>query len=259
MGELKRINKYIGDSGICSRREGDRLVARGLVFINGEKAEMGSKVGEGDEVMVDGKLIEVKGEKVYLAFNKPVGVTCTTDTRDPDNITDYVGHGKRIFPIGRLDKMSEGLIFLTNDGDIVNKILRAGNRHEKEYVVRIDKVVTGNFLKKMGNGVEIFPAARGMPSKLGTSKKVPSSSGKVTKKCKVWKVGEKSFGIILTQGLNRQIRRMCEVLGMRVLKLRRVRIMGVELDETRVGKWRALSDSEMKGILKDTKGSSKVA
>ncbi len=132
MVELKRINKYIGDSGYCSRREGDRLVARGVVLINGEKAEMGSKVGEGDEVLVDGKLIEVKQNKVYLAFNKPTKITCTTDTRDPDNIIDYIGYKERIFPIGRLDKMSEGLIFLTNDGDIVNKILRAGNLHEKE-------------------------------------------------------------------------------------------------------------------------------
>jgi 23S rRNA pseudouridine2604 synthase len=239
MVELKRINKYIGDSGYCSRREGDRLVARGAVLINGERAEMGSKVGEGDVVSVDGKLIKVKTKKVYLAFNKPVGVTCTTDTRDPDNIIDYIGYKERIFPIGRLDKMSEGLIFLTNDGDIVNKILRAGNLHEKEYVVRIDKVVTKDFLKKMGSGVEILD--------------------QVTKPCKVEKVGEKSFRIILTQGLNRQIRRMCEALGRKVLKLKRVRIMNARLDGIESGKWRYLSKDEMKGILRDTEGSSKVA
>lgn len=238
MVELKRINKYVSESGLCSRREVDRLVAKGLVLVNGEKAQMGSKVGPEDEVLVNGKLISVKSEKVYLAFNKPTRVTCTTDTRDPDNIIDYIGYGERIFPIGRLDKMSEGLIFLTNDGDIVNKILRAGNLHEKEYIVRVDGVVTRDFLRKMGSGVEILD--------------------QVTKPCKAEKVGEKSFRIILTQGLNRQIRRMCEALGMRVLKLKRVRIMDVRIDGIRSGEWRYLTESEMAGILRDTEGSSKV-
>jgi len=239
MVELKRINKFVSESGLCSRREVDRLVAKGLVLINGVKAEMGSKVSEEDVVLVNGKRVEVGRKKVYLAFNKPVGVTCTTDLRDPDNIIDYIGYTERIFPIGRLDKMSEGLIFLTNDGDIVNKILRAGNLHEKEYVVKVDRDVTEDFVRKMGSGVEILDS--------------------VTKDCFVERISKRTFRIVLTQGLNRQIRRMCEALGFRVLRLERVRIMGIELDGIGVGKWRVLSDDEMAGMLRDIEGSSGVA
>jgi len=248
MVELKRINKFVSESGLCSRREVDRLVAAGKVLINGDKAEMGSKVSGEDVVLVNGKKIGVGVRKVYLAFNKPVGVTCTTDLRDPDNIIDYIGYTERIFPIGRLDKMSEGLIFLTNDGDIVNKILRAGNLHEKEYVVKVDRDVTEAFLKKMGSGIEIFPVLNGIPSKVGV----------VTEDCKVEKVSKRSFRIVLTQGLNRQIRRMCEALGFRVLRLERVRIMGIGLDGIGVGKWRVLSDDEMAGMLRDVALSSGV-
>ena len=238
MVELKRINKFVSESGLCSRREVDRLVAKGLVLINGVKAEMGSKVSEEDVVLVNGKRVEVGRKKVYLAFNKPVGVTCTTDLRDPDNIIDYIGYTERIFPIGRLDKMSEGLIFLTNDGDIVNKILRAGNLHEKEYVVKVDRDVTEDFVRKMGSGVEILDS--------------------VTKDCFVERISKRTFRIVLTQGLNRQIRRMCEALGFRVLRLERVRIMGIELDGIGVGKWRVLRDDEMAGMLRDVEGSSGV-
>ena len=230
MVKLKRINKYISDSGFCSRREADKLVESGRVFVNGEKAEMGSKIGIDDKVEVDGKLIETEQEKVYLAFNKPTGVTCTTDLRDEDNIIDYINYNERIFPIGRLDKMSEGLIFLTNDGDIVNKILRAGNLHEKEYVVKIDKVVTDDFVKMMGGGIRIL--------------------GKKTKPCEVERKSNHSFRIVLTEGLNRQIRRMCEALGAKVKKLKRVRIMNVTLDGIKCGEWRYLSKDEIEEIMK---------
>ncbi|MCK4997254.1 23S rRNA pseudouridine(2604) synthase RluF [Candidatus Pacearchaeota archaeon] len=236
MVKVKRINKYISDSGLCSRREADKLVEAGKVLINGELAVTGSKVDAGDEVFVNGKLIEIKSERIYMAFNKPTGVTCTTDSKDPDNIIDFIGYNERIFPIGRLDKMSEGLIFLTNDGDIVNKILRAGNSHEKEYVVKIDKPVTEEFVKKMSNGVEIL--------------------GTVTQKCQVEKKSNYSFRIVLTQGMNRQIRRMCEKLGCNVVKLKRVRIMNIKLHGILCGQWRYLSDDEMKGILEMVETSS---
>ena len=236
MVKFKRINKYISDSGLCSRREADKLVEKGLVFINGEKAEVGSKVDVDDKVEVDGKLIEVNSERVYLAFNKPTGVTCTTDLRDEDNIIDYIGYNERIFPIGRLDKMSEGLIFLTNDGDIVNKILRAGNLHEKEYVVKIDKDVSEDFVNKMSSGVKIL--------------------GQVTSPCKVERKSNHSFRIVLTQGLNRQIRRMCEALGAKVKKLKRVRIMNVGLEGIKCGEWRYLTEAEMSEIIEVTENSS---
>ena len=221
-----RINKYLSEVGFCSRRAADKLIEQGRVTINGNVPEMGTKITEGDVVKVDGKLISSSEDQpVYLAFNKPVGIVCTTDTRvEKDNIIDFINYPRRIFPIGRLDKLSEGLIFLTNDGDIVNKILRARNNHEKEYVVRVDKPITKEFLEKMRNGVPILDT--------------------VTRKCKVEQVAKGTFNIILTQGLNRQIRRMCEYLGYNVLKLKRVRIMNVKLDVP-VGKWRDLTAEEL--------------
>jgi len=255
MVKFKRINKYISDSGFCSRREADRLVEAGRVLVNGEKAEMGSKIGIEDEVKVDGKLIETEKERVYLAFNKPTGVTCTTDLRDEDNIIDYIGYNERIFPIGRLDKMSEGLIFLTNDGDIVNKILRAGNLHEKEYIVKVDKDVNEDFVRMMGNGIKIMVAARGIPSEVGTSKKSHIHRAKKTLPCKVERKSNHSFRIVLTQGLNRQIRRMCETLGYKVKKLKRIRIMNVELEGIKCGEWRYLSKEEVGEIMEAVESS----
>ena len=227
--EPTRINKYLSEVGYCSRREADKLIEARKVTINGKVPEMGTKVCDGDEVRVKGKLIsEPKEKPVYIAFNKPVGIVCTTDTRvEKNNIIDYINYPKRIFPIGRLDKPSEGLIFLTNDGDIVNKILRARNNHEKEYIVRVDKPVTDDFVKKMSNGVPILDT--------------------VTRKCKVEKTGKFEFRIVLTQGLNRQIRRMSEYLGYEVKKLKRVRIMNVNLDMP-IGKWRYLTKNELKEI-----------
>lgn len=229
-GEFTRINKYLSESGFCSRREGDKLIEQGRVTINGVKAQQGDKVTAKDTVKVDNKIITLKNKFVYIAFNKPVGITCTTDPKDKDNIVDYINYPKRIFPIGRLDKDSEGLIFLTNDGDIVNKILRSGNNHEKEYVVTVDKPITSNFIKGMSSGVRIL--------------------GTITKECIVKQEGKNVFRIILTQGLNRQIRRMCEVFGYHVVKLKRVRIMNVRLGDLPVGKWRHLTADELCTINK---------
>ncbi|GAB5475121.1 MAG: 23S rRNA pseudouridine(2604) synthase RluF [Maribacter sp.] len=224
-----RINKYLSEVGYCSRRAADKLIEQGRVTINDKIPEMGTKVVVGDLVKVDGKRItEPKDEWVYLAFNKPVGVVCTTDTRvEKNNIIDFINYPKRIFPIGRLDKPSEGLIFLTNDGDIVNKILRARNHHEKEYLVTVNKPVTEQFLESMANGVPILDT--------------------VTRKCKVEKIEKYQFKIVLTQGLNRQIRRMCEYLDYDVKKLKRIRIMNVNLDLP-LGKWRDLTSDELKEI-----------
>ena len=221
-----RINKFLSEAGICSRRSADKLIILGRVTINGKVPEMGAKVEDGDEVRVDGKVVRNgKDGLVYLAFHKPVGVVCTTDTkREKDNIIDYIGYPSRIFPIGRLDKSSEGLIFLTNDGDIVNKILRAKNKHEKEYVVRVNKPIRGNFIRDMRNGVPILQT--------------------VTNPCFVEQTGEREFRIILTQGLNRQIRRMCEYLGYEVKKLKRVRIMNMHLDMPE-GTWRDFRPEEL--------------
>lgn len=237
--KLVRINKYLSEVGYCSRRAADKLIEGGRVTINGKKPEMGTKVKPGDEVRVNGKLITAKKEKpVYLAFHKPVGIVCTTDTRvEKDNIIDFIGYHKRIFPIGRLDKMSEGLIFMTDDGDIVNKILRARNHHEKEYIVTVDKPIHSQFIHQMSNGIPIL--------------------GTVTRKCVVEKLGKNKFRIVLTQGLNRQIRRMCEYLGYRVTKLKRIRIMNVTLDIP-VGKYRHLSERELKGIRRMVATSSKT-
>lgn len=223
-----RLNKYISETGFCSRREADKLIEMGRVTINGVKALMGTKVKEGTDVRVDGKPIKKTNELVYIALNKPTGITCTTEKKIRGNIVDFVNHKERIFPIGRLDKDSQGLIFLTNDGDIVNKILRAGNSHEKEYIVKVDKDITDRFIKDMSKGVKIL--------------------GTVTKECYVEKINRNTFKIILTQGLNRQIRRMCETLGYNVTKLNRIRIMNVTLDKLEIGKWRNLTSKELKKI-----------
>lgn len=240
-GEPKqtRINKYLSEVGYCSRRAADKLIEQGRVTINGKVPEMGTKITVGDLVQVDGETISETSEKpVYLAFNKPIGIVCTTDTGvEKDNIIDFINYPKRIFPIGRLDKPSEGLIFLTNDGDIVNKILRARNNHEKEYLVTVDKPITPHFLKKMRNGVPILDT--------------------VTRKCEVVQVSTYQFRIILTQGLNRQIRRMCEYLDYRVKKLKRIRIMNVNLDLP-VGKWRDLTTDELNEINRLVSTSSKT-
>lgn len=235
-----RINKYLSEIGYCSRRAADKLIEEGRVKINGVVPEMGTKITTGDEVSVDGKVVSKKEEEfVYIAFNKPVGIVCTTDTqKEKKNIIDYINHPKRIFPIGRLDKPSEGLIFLTNDGDIVNKILRARNHHEKEYIVSVNKPITPEFITKMSNGIPILDT--------------------VTRKCEVTPIDKFTFKIILTQGLNRQIRRMCEFLNYEVKRLRRVRIMNVKLDMP-VGKWRDLTSKELSEILEMVADSSKVS
>lgn len=227
-GDTTRLNKYISESGFCSRREADKLIEGGYVTVDEVKAVMGTKVSKGQIVKVNGKNITKEDDLVYIMLNKPVGITCTTEHKIKGNIVDFVNHKKRIFPIGRLDKDSQGLIFLTNDGDIVNKILRAGNNHEKEYIVTVNRPITDDFIKKMSNGVKIL--------------------GQVTKKCRVEKMGKNTFKIILTQGLNRQIRRMCEVLGYEVIKLKRIRIMNVNLGHLKEGQWRNLSYDELKGI-----------
>jgi 23S rRNA pseudouridine2604 synthase len=227
--QLTRINKYLSEAGFCSRREADKLIDQGRVTINGEVPEMGTKVAPGDIVRVNGKTIINKDEKpVYIAFNKPVGIVCTTDSGvEKDNIIDFINYPKRIFPIGRLDKGSEGLIFLTNDGDIVNKILRASNNHEKEYVVTVNKPISSTFIDRMGMGISILDT--------------------VTKKCEVERLGNYDFRIVLTQGLNRQIRRMCEALDYEVTSLKRVRIMNVLLDIP-VGEWRDITENELNTI-----------
>ncbi|APQ18337.1 23S rRNA pseudouridine(2604) synthase RluF [Maribacter hydrothermalis] len=234
-----RINKYLSETGYCSRRAADKLIEQGRVIINGKVPEMGTKIAKGDIVKVDGELIkEPKGKSTYIAFNKPVGIVCTTDTGvEKDNIIDYINYPKRIFPIGRLDKPSEGLIFLTDDGDIVNKILRARNNHEKEYLVTVDKPITIDFLNRMRKGIPILDT--------------------VTKECEVFEVSTYQFRIILTQGLNRQIRRMCEFLDFRVKKLKRIRIMNVKLDVP-IGKWRDLTQEELQEINRLVSSSSKT-
>ena len=234
-----RINKYLSEVGFCSRRAADKLIEQGRVTINGKIPEMGTKITAQDEVRVDGELIsEPDGKPVYIAFNKPVGIVCTTDTKvEKNNIIDFINYPQRVFPIGRLDKPSEGLIFLTNDGDIVNKILRARNKHEKEYLVTVDKPITQKFLQRMANGVPILDT--------------------VTRKCELEAMNKYQFRIVLTQGLNRQIRRMCEHLGYRVKKLKRIRIMNVELDIP-IGKWRDLTPEEIREINRLVAGSSKT-
>lgn len=233
-----RLNKYISETGLCSRREADKLVEEGRVSVNGTIPLLGTKVSEDDEIKIDGKLLKQKSKLVYLAFNKPVGITCTTDRNKKGNIIDFIKYPQRIFPIGRLDKPSEGLIFLTNDGDIVNKILRAGNNHEKEYIVTVDKQISPAFINAMGNGVPILDT--------------------VTKKCFVEQESSNSFRIILTQGLNRQIRRMCDSLGYHVRQLKRTRIMNIHLKGIKEGEWRLLTKEEMSFITNAVENSSKT-
>jgi 23S rRNA pseudouridine2604 synthase len=236
---LTRLNKYLSEVGYCSRRTADKLIDEGRVTVNGNRPEKGLRVSSDDVIAVDGELIECKNiQRTYLAFNKPIGIVCTTDTRvEKDNIIDYIDYHKRIFPIGRLDKPSEGLILLTDDGDIVNKILRASNNHEKEYHVTVNKPISQTFVHRMGNGVPVLDT--------------------ITRKCKVEKTGRTTFKIILTQGLNRQIRRMCEYLGYEVVKLKRTRIMNIHLDVP-VGKFRELSKKELHTLNKLLENSSKT-
>jgi 23S rRNA pseudouridine2604 synthase len=232
------LNKFISQTGFCSRREADKLLEQGRVTVNGKIAKPGNRVTDNDEIIVDGLPLKRKEKTIYIAFHKPVGISSTTDIKDKYNIINYINHPLRIFPIGRLDKPSEGLIFLTNDGDIVNKILRAGNNHEKEYIVTVDKPITTDFIKKMGNGVNILDT--------------------VTQKCFVKQEGKFVFRIILIQGLNRQIRRMCEALNYKVTKLVRIRIMNITLTGISVGKWRYLTNPEINGINKMVANSTKT-
>jgi 23S rRNA pseudouridine2604 synthase len=225
-----RINKFISETGICSRREADGIIKSGRVTINGIIAELGSTAEQGDDVRMDGKPLGIKKKNVYIALNKPVGITSTTERHIRGNIVDFVNHPERIFPIGRLDKDSDGLILLTNDGDIVNKILRAENDHEKEYIVTVNKPITNAFLQGMASGVKI----------LGTK----------TKPCTVTRAGEKIFKIILTQGLNRQIRRMCHVFDYKVVRLQRIRIMNIHLGKLKIGQWRDLTEKELSELMK---------
>jgi 23S rRNA pseudouridine2604 synthase len=224
-----RLNKFISESGICSRRQADEWIASGRVRVNGAMAELGTQVGEADSVEVDGKPVQARNEFVYIALNKPVGITCTTERHVEGNIIDYVKHAQRIFPIGRLDKDSDGLILLTNNGDIVNELLRVENHHEKEYVVTVDRPVEDDFLFGMAHGVDII--------------------GGRTRPCAVRRIGRDAFGIILTQGLNRQIRRMCAVFDYKVRRLQRVRINNITLDGLAKGKWRELGPAELRGLL----------
>lgn len=232
------LNKFISSTGICSRREAEKLIVAGSVTINGEISQLGNRVFEGDIVKVNGQVLKAKPKTLYIAFNKPVGIVCTTDSKERKNIVKFINHPERLFPIGRLDKPSEGLIFLTNDGDIVNKILRAGNNHEKEYIVTVNQTITDDFIQKMSQGIPIL--------------------GTVTKKCKVEKINNFTFKIILTQGLNRQIRRMCEYLNYEVNKLKRTRIMNVSLDNLEIGEWRELTQDEMGKINAMISSSSKT-
>lgn len=239
----KRLNKYISESGVCSRREADKFIEQQRVTINGKIPELGTKVMAGDEVALNGKIINPtpknKSDRVYIAYHKPIGITCTTERHVQGNIIDAIKHKDRIFPIGRLDKPSEGLILLTSDGDIVNKILRAENAHDKEYIVTVNNPISDRFINKMSKGVPIL--------------------GTVTKPCKVEALGKFKFKIILTQGLNRQIRRMCEFLGYEVTKLKRTRIMNIDLQGIKPGHWRNLTETEMTTLTRALKGSTKVA
>ena len=225
----KRLNKFIADSGYCSRREADRLIEEGKVLIDGRVGVLGDKILPGMRVVVDGHVVSGESDKVYIALNKPRGIVCTTDPREPMNVVDYIDFPQRIFPVGRLDKDSEGLLLLTSDGEIVNRILRAAGGHEKEYEVMVDKPVTTEFLQKMAAGVPILDT--------------------VTLPCKIRKTGPRSFNLILVQGLNRQIRRMCEALGYRVLTLQRLRIMNINLGRLKPGHWRNLTPAELNGLM----------
>lgn len=233
-----RINKYLADAGRCSRREADRWIQEGRVLIDGHRATLGDRVTPGMKVTIEGEPVRAKIKRRYIMLNKPVGIVCTADRNEPDNVVDFVDHDDRIYPVGRLDKDSEGLLLLTNDGDIVNRILRASERHEKEYEVRVDKPITPEFLRQMEGGVKILDT--------------------VTLPCKLKKTGERTFTIILTQGLNRQIRRMCEALGYNVRALRRVRIMHLRLGNLKLGQWRNLTPTEMDELMRQLNSSGKA-
>lgn len=232
-----RLNKAISDSGYCSRRQADALIEQGRVTLNGQPVSLGDRAMPDDDIRVDGKLITENTNLVYIVLNKPIGITCTTDQRIEGNVVDFIGHKERIFHVGRLDKPSEGLLLMTNDGDIVNKILRAGNKHEKEYIVKVDRPITKDFILKMGNGVPL--------AELETT----------TKRCEIEQLSRFVFRIVLIQGLNRQIRRMCEYFGYEVLELKRTRIMNIELGNLPIGKWRDLTEKELKD-LQDSVGES---
>lgn len=238
MTELTRLNKFIRETGVCSRREADKYIEEGRVTVNGKTPELGTKVSVDDDVRIDGNPINKKEAAIYIAFNKPAGIICTTERDIKHNIIDYINYPTRIFPIGRLDRASEGLIFLTNDGDIVNKILRAGNNHEKEYLVTVDKSITETFIRRMGNGIPILET--------------------VTKKCFVEQTGKFQFRIILTQGMNRQIRKMCSFLEYEVKSLRRFRIMNITLEGLKEGSWREFSKQEIETVEKLISNSSKT-
>lgn len=237
MDDSKSLNKFIAETGFCSRRQADNYIEEGRVTINGVVARKGNRVVTGDVVLLDAKPLIKKPDLLYIALNKPPGVTCTTDLRDPDNIISFLNLPERVFPVGRLDKMSEGLILLTNDGDIVNKILRSRNEHEKEYIVHVNSPITSEFIKKMSSGVPILQT--------------------ITKPCFVEKLGTNSFRIILTQGLNRQIRRMCDYLGYHVTKLKRIRIMHIYLQDIPSGKWRNLTPEELELLYNQVQYSEK--
>ena len=238
MTELTRLNKLIRETGVCSRREADKYIEEGRVTVNGKTPELGTKVSVDDDVRIDGNPINKKEAAIYIAFNKPAGIICTTERDIKHNIIDYINYPTRIFPIGRLDRASEGLIFLTNDGDIVNKILRAGNNHEKEYLVTVDKSITETFIRRMGNGIPILET--------------------VTKKCFVEQTGKFQFRIILTQGMNRQIRKMCSFLEYEVKSLRRFRIMNITLEGLKEGSWREFTKQEIETVEKLISNSSKT-
>ena len=224
-----RLNKFISETGVCSRREADKWIEAGRVTCNGQPAALGTRVADGDQVCIDGEPIGAKKKQIYIALNKPAGITCTTETHIEDNIIELVGYPERIFPVGRLDKESEGLILLTNDGDIVNEILRSENNHEKEYIVAVDRPITDLSLKMMANGVKIM--------------------GELTEPAQVSRIDQESFRMIITQGVNRQIRRMCSALGYKVRRLRRVRIMNIHVGTLGAGHWRHLTDAEIAGLL----------
>ena len=230
-----RLNKYLSEAGICSRREADRLVQEGKILVDGKAAVLGMQIAEGQEILVNGKAVRREEKKVLLLFHKPRGIECTANPKIKNNVISYIDYPIRIYYIGRLDKDSEGLLLLTNQGELVNKMMRAGNCHEKEYLVTVDKPVTEDFIKKMSNGVPVL--------------------GTVTRKCRVEKTGEKTFRIILTQGLNRQIRRMCEYLGYRVKRLKRIRVMNLELGDLPVGQYREADKKELedlKSLIQDS-------
>ena len=237
--ETKRLNKAISETGYCSRRAADKLIEEGSVTVNGKHPELGTKVTADDTICVNGKVITKKVDNIYLAFHKPIGITCTTERQINGNIIDYINYPERIFPIGRLDKPSEGLIFMTNDGDIVNKILRSKNSHEKEYIVSVNKNITADFIAKMGSGIPVLDT--------------------ITDKCKVKKINDTTFNIVLTQGLNRQIRRMCSYLGYDVQTLKRVRIMNISLGKLKIGEYRDFTKDEFKELQNLIHDSSKTA